>query len=52
MEQQRAGAGRLHVFLTGGDGGLIKLEPDWHTTQWPTMTLEGLRLTAGALEAP
>jgi type III pantothenate kinase len=52
LQQQVGAAANLHVFLTGGDSGLIKLERDWLVTRWPAMTLEGIRLTANALGVP
>ena len=37
------------VFLTGGDASLLHDSIDRHAVLWPEMTLEGLRISAGAL---
>ncbi len=37
------------VFLTGGDAPLLHRAMDRETVLWPSMTLEGIRLTAAAL---
>ena len=37
-----------HLFLTGGDAHLLRLDLDFEADHWPEMTLEGIRLTADA----
>jgi hypothetical protein len=37
------------VFLTGGDARLLGPAIATEITSWPQMTLEGIRLAAGAL---
>jgi type III pantothenate kinase len=45
---QQQAASTIEVFLTGGDGPLLRcIFPDAHL--WPAMTLEGLRWTAETL---
>jgi type III pantothenate kinase len=37
-----------HIYLTGGDAGLLSPAVDGRAEVWPAMTLEGLRLSAEA----
>lgn len=46
---RRQRAARPAIFLTGGDAALLRGSIDGRPILWPEMTLEGLRISAGAL---